>query len=99
MALHLTPLERTLLERLLARADDPRVRRRGRALLDLAAGDRPAEVALRYRVARSTVYNWISRYQQLGVSEAALSDRPRPGRPRLARPQAGPGGGDGNGDG
>jgi transposase len=97
MALHLSPMERTLLERLLARSDDPRVRRRGRALLDLAAGDRPAEVAQRHRVARSTVYNWINRCRQLGVSETALSDRPRPGRPRLLRPRPGPGSEDGDG--
>jgi transposase len=98
MALHLTPMERTLLERMLVRAEDPRVRRRAGALLDLAAGDRPAEVAQRHRVARSTIYNWIDRCRQLGVSEAALSDRPRPGRPRLVRrPPTAPGGEDDHG--
>jgi transposase len=97
MALHLTPMERMLLERLFARSADLRVRRRSRALLDLAAGDRPAEVAQRHRVARSTVYNWINRCRQLGVSEVALSDRPRPGRPRRVRPMPGDGSGKENG--
>jgi transposase len=60
-----------------------RVLRRAHALLDLDEGAPPELVARRYQVARSTVYNWIRRYQIRGISHAGLRELPRPGRPRL----------------
>jgi transposase len=84
MSLHLTNDERTRLKAIIAGTRDARVWQRAQALLDLSAGDSPTAVAQRYRVARSSVYNWINRYRSHGVSEAALRDLPRPGRPRRA---------------
>jgi len=63
-----------------------RVLRRAHALLDLDEGTPPELVAQRYEVTRSTVYNWIKRYQIRGLSYTGLNDLPRPGRPRLTPP-------------
>ena len=60
-----------------------RVLRRAHALLDLDEGAPPELVAQRYQVTRSTIYNWINRYQTHGISHAGLRELPRPGRPRL----------------
>ncbi len=60
--------------------------RRAHALLDLAKGDSVHQVAQRYCVDRSTVYNWIRRVRSGGLNEIALRDRPRPGRPPTGRP-------------
>lgn len=82
MTLNLTNEEQARLKAIIASTRDARVWQRAQALLDLAAGDSPTAVAQRYRVARSSVYNWINRYRSHGVSETALRDLPRPGRPR-----------------
>jgi transposase-like protein len=76
-----TPQDRELLQEITRDAKDGRLVMRAHALLDLGAGDAPAIVAKRYNVARSTVYNWLKRYATRGVSDEALRDRPRPGRP------------------
>ena len=85
MPLRLREGERECLEKLVQNAKDARILKRARALLDLDAGDRPETVARRYGVTRSTIYNWIKRYRTRGLSDAALRDLPRPGRPRSAR--------------
>ena len=74
MPFRLTKQERDRLIRML---------RRAHALLDLDEGAPPELVAQRYQVARSTVYNWIRRYQTRAISHAGLRELPRPGRPRL----------------
>lgn len=70
---------------LVASASDPRLRRRARALLDLAAGEPLEVVARRHEVTPSTIYNWVRRYRSRGRGVAALRDIPRPGRPRKSR--------------
>jgi transposase len=64
----------------------PRLFRRAQALLDLADGDGPAEVAERVGVTRQTLYNWADRFHDrsgLGLAER-LADGPRRGRPPTA---------------
>jgi transposase len=84
---HLTRRERSCLGALLAPTTDVRVFRRAQALLWLAQGDRPYEVAERLRVSRQTLYNWAYRFRDR--SGFALSDRladaPRSGRPCTAQ--------------
>jgi Helix-turn-helix domain len=85
MPLRITQHERKRLKQLARGATDVRVLRRAQALLDLDAGESPELVSQRYQVARSTIYNWIKRYQTRGLSHEALCDLPRPGRPTIAR--------------
>jgi transposase len=80
-----TTEERERLKHICVNATDARLKKRAGALLDLDAGDSPDLVARRYKVARSTVYNWIKRYRARGVSDEALRDLPRSGRPRADR--------------
>ena len=51
-----------------------------------ARGYDPAEIAELYQVDVRTVETWLERYREGGVG--ALADRPRSGRPRLARAAA-----------
>jgi transposase len=51
-----------------------------------ARGYEPTEIAELYQVDVRTVENWLERYREGGVG--ALADRPRSGRPRLARAAA-----------
>ena len=85
MRLRMTKHEQEHLKQLARGAKDVRLLRRAQALLDLDAGDSPEIVSRRYQVARSTIYNWIKRCETRGVSDEALRDLPRPGRPRIAR--------------
>jgi transposase len=78
---HLTEAERRELERTARTTRDARVLRRAQVLLDLDRGEDVERVRRRYQVSRSTVYNWVARFSERGPSEAALRDRPRPGRP------------------
>jgi transposase len=74
------------LQGLVASAAETRVLRRAQALLWLAQGDRPSEVAQRLRVSRQTLYNWAQRFHQRsdrGLPQR-LADGPRSGRPRTA---------------
>ena len=85
MRLRLTHYQRDQLKLFARRTKDARLLRRAQALLDLDAGDRPGDVARRYQVARSTIYNWINRCHTRGLSNEALCDLPRPGRPPRLR--------------
>jgi transposase len=61
---------------------DAREARRALALLDLADGQKPGQVAARYRVSRSTVYEWVARWNDADRPRAdRLRDAERPGRP------------------
>jgi len=79
--LTLAPAQRAELVRLRDTAPKPYLRERAAALLKIADGARPAHVArtglLRRRKER-TVYTWLTRYQQEGVTGLTL----RPGRGR-----------------
>jgi len=85
MPLRLTNQEREQLHNLVRNATDVRLLKRAHALLNLDAGNRPQFVAQTHGVTRSTIYNWIKRYRTRGLSDAALRDLPRPGRPRSPR--------------
>ena len=94
MGLRVSEHERELLKQLAREAEDVRLLRRVQALLDLDSGESPQLVSRRYQVARSTIYNWIERYRNRGLSIEALRDLPRPGRPCIPRKGDGK---DGNG--
>lgn len=81
MSFTLTRTEQEILERLARTSGDPRLVRRVNALLELSAGASPAMVARHHRVVRSTIYNWLRRCRRGELTEAALRDRPRSGRP------------------
>ena len=85
MRLRIPKHDRESLKRLARGTKDARLLRRAQALLDLDAGDSPRVVARRYQVTPSTIYNWVKRYLTRGLSDAALSDLPRPGRPPTGR--------------
>ena len=85
MRLRLSKQERQALRKVTQQSRDVRVLRRALALLDLDAGYSADDVAQRYHVTRSTVYNWVKRYRTRGFSAKALDDRPRSGRPRQQR--------------
>jgi transposase len=72
---------------LIAGTDHNRRLRRALAILWLCQGDSPQEVADRLCVARSTVYNWVARFQDRESLDLAarVADAARPGRPRLER--------------
>src|SRR6476661_774843 len=82
--MRLDPVEYAHLVRIVRTTKDVRVLRRAQALLDLNAGDSTEIVSKRYQVARSTIYNWITRRETCGLTDQALRDKPRPGRPRLS---------------
>ena len=86
MLVQLTRCERERLQQLAQDATEPRLLKRARALLDLADGNAPEAVARKHQVTLSTIYNWVKRYRTRGLTDAALRDLPRPGRPRSARP-------------
>lgn len=82
MGLHVSEHERELLKQLAREAEDVRLLRRVQALLDLDSGESPQLVSRRYQVARSTIYNWIKRYRNRGLSiEAHVPEYSRPGIP------------------
>jgi transposase len=55
--------------------------KRARVLLELAKGEKPAQVALLAGVSQATVYNLHNRYLA-GKLAAALEEKPRSGQPR-----------------
>jgi len=79
--LRLTPQERRALQRIARKTLDARVLRRAQVLLDLDRGARPSDLAERFLVSRSTIYNWVQRYRRCGPEPEAVEDRRRPGRP------------------
>jgi transposase len=84
---HLTRGERSRLRELIAHTTKASILRRAQALLWLAQGDSPYEVAERVCVSRQTLYNWAYRFRDRAGSDlrARLADAPRSGRPRTAR--------------
>src|SRR5436305_6340769 len=76
VALCLTARDRETLSEKARHGTDARETRRALALLDLDAGEPPTRVAGRYRVSRTTVYEWAARWQD--------ADRPRDDRLRVA---------------
>jgi transposase len=85
LPLPLTPEEQQALRRQARRAVG-RVSERIHFVLLHARGYSPAQIAELYEVDARTVVHWLERYQAAGVP--GLDDRPRSGRPRLARAAA-----------
>src|SRR5438067_9051637 len=82
VALRLTARDRELLSEKARSSPDARETRRALALLDLDAGETPTRVAERYRVSRSTVYEWAARWGDTDRPPAErLRDADRSGRP------------------
>lgn len=79
--------QRPALEDSVAHTTDARVLRRAHALLDLADGVSPQEIAAQFDVERQTVYNWAERLRarkDLPFLQR-LDDAPRSGRPCTAQ--------------
>jgi transposase len=86
VALRLTARDRELLSEKARSSPDARETRRALALLDLDAGEPPTRVAERYRVSRSTVYEWAARWGDADrPRDGRLQDAARPGRPPATR--------------
>jgi transposase len=81
--IHLTAKEQQLLEQTLHTTHDARLYRRTLALLECSRGRQVKDVAQALGVTRQSVHNWAVRFQQQH-SALALTDGPRPGRPRHA---------------
>jgi transposase len=78
----LTARDREALGHAARHSSDARETRRALALLDLADGQKPGPVAARYRVSRSTVYEWAARWNDAATPKAdRLRDADRSGRP------------------
>ena len=89
MALRLTARDRDTLAHVARHGTDAREARRALALLDLAGGELPTRVARRYRVSRSTQYEWAARWADPGrPREGRLRDASRSGRPPGVRDAA-----------
>ena len=82
----LTPRERAQLRDPVASTPRARLLRRAQALLWLAQGESPADMADRLGVRRQTLYNWAARFRDRrgGDLGERLDDGPRSGRPRTA---------------
>ena len=86
VALRLTARDRDTLSETARHSTDARETRRALALLDLDAGESPTRVAQRYRVSRSTVYEWAARWGDADRPRGErLRDADRSGRPPEAR--------------
>ena len=83
----LTPRERAELERLARQTDDADQLRRVNALLALADGMGASAVARSQRVGRSTLYEWVARFDEHRRTDldAATTTRTAPGRSRELR--------------
>ena len=82
VALRLTARDRGTLAKTARHSPDARETRRALALLDLDAGESPTRVAERYRVSRSTVYEWVARWSDTDRPRGdRLRDADRSGRP------------------
>src|SRR5262245_42263193 len=83
----LTRRQRIRLRELMASAEQPRIMRRAQALLWLAQGDSPYDVAERLGVSRQTLYNWAYRFRDRSAADLSdrLADAPRNGRPCTAQ--------------
>ena len=77
----LTARDREALEQAARYSTDARETRRALAILNLADGQTPNQVAARYRVGRSTVYAWAARWNATGKPKGErLRDADRSGR-------------------
>ena len=86
VALRLTTRDRETLGHAARHSADAGEARRALALLDLDAGEPPTEVAERYRVSRSTVYEWAARWGDTDRPRGSrLRDADRGGRPPEVR--------------
>jgi len=86
VALRLTARDRETLSEKARSNADARETRRALALLDLDAGESPTRVAQRYRVSRSTVYEWAARWHDTDRPRGErLRDAGRGGRPPATR--------------
>ncbi len=86
VALRLTARDREQLAALARASRDARETRRALALLDVDAGEPAARVARRYRVGRSTVYEWTARWgDPARPRDRRLRDAERSGRPADTR--------------
>jgi transposase len=86
VALRLTARDRDQLAETARASSDARETRRALALLDLDAGESATRVAQRFQVGRSTVYDWITRWQTPErPRDERLRDAARSGRPPTAR--------------
>jgi transposase len=85
--LDLTPRERAGLERLARTTHDADQLRRANALLALADGEGASAVARSRRVGRSTLYEWVARFDEHRRRDlhAATTTRTAPGRSRELR--------------
>jgi transposase len=81
--IHLTAKEQQQLERTLHTTHDARLYRRTLALLECSRGRQVKDVAQALGVTRQSIHNWAVRFQQQHTAQA-LTDGPRPGRPRHA---------------
>jgi transposase len=81
--IHLTAKEQQLLEQTLHTTHDVRLYRRTLALLECSRGRQVKDVAQALGVTRQSIHNWAVRFRQQHTS-LALTDGPRPGRPRQA---------------
>jgi transposase len=85
-AVKLTARDRETLEQAARHSTDARETRRALALLDLADGQKPDQVAARFRVSRSTVYAWVARWSSAArPKDQRLRDADRCGRPKDQR--------------
>jgi transposase len=86
VGLRLTARDRETSGHIARHATDAREARRALALLDLDAGESPTRVAERYRVSRSTVYEWAARWHDPDRPRGErLRDADRSGRPPTTR--------------
>jgi transposase len=89
VALRLTVRDRETLGGAARHGPDARATRRALALLDLDAGEPVTRVAERYRVSRSTVYEWVARWGDTDrPRDDRLRDADRSGRPPVTRDAA-----------
>lgn len=82
----LTASERRRLQQQLRRTVDVREYRRTLAVLEFDRCRSAGQIAQMLGVTRQSVYNWVEAYARTR-DPAALTDAPRPGRPKLWTPQ------------
>jgi transposase len=78
--------QRDALQKIIHHSGPPRALTRAQALLWLAEGKSPTEVADVLKISRQSLYNWRSRIESGRPSElqSLLADAPRSGRPASA---------------
>ncbi len=70
-----------LLRTALSRATDAKAAKRLMVALAVKDGESVSTLSRRYGIPQSTIYYWLSRFEERSFTEA-LADEPRPGRPR-----------------